>query len=78
MEMALNMGAFQALDQQELFAVDGDGSHVAAGAILLIGGAVIAGFLAPITCGGSLALYVEGATLGYSLMVMGVGTLCGG
>ena len=73
MEMTMNMGAFEALDMNELMVVDG-GSKEAAGAIMIIGGAVIAGFLAPITCGGSLAVYAQCAVVGYSLMATGVAT----
>ena len=77
MDMALNMGAFEALDQQEMMEVDG-GSREAAACVLIVGGAVIAGVLAPLTCGGSVAVYAEGVAAGCGVMLAGVQVACGG
>lgn len=73
MEMTLNTGAFEVLNRQELFIVGG-GSKETAGAVMIIGGAVIAGILAPVTCGGSVAVYAQCAAIGYGLMATGVAT----
>lgn len=71
MELTMNMSAFKALDEKELYLLDGGSKEVAAG-ILIISGAVIAGILAPITCGGSLAAYAGGALAGYGCMAGGI------
>ena len=76
-EMTLKMNAFDSLTMDEMMAVDG-GSRAAAAGVLIIGGAVIAGILAPITCGGSLGIYVAGAAVGYGVMLNGIQIACGG
>lgn len=77
MELTMNMSPFKVLDEKELYLLDG-GSKEAAAGIMIIGGAVIAGILAPLTCGGSLAVYAGGALTGYGCMAAGVVVAAGG
>lgn len=51
--------------------VDGGSKETAAG-ILIIGGAIIAGILAPLTCGGSLAVYAGSFLTGCGVMATGL------
>ena len=74
MEMVMSNG-FAVLNANEMMDVNG-GSQEAKVLVLLIGGAVVSGILAPVTCGGSLAVYAEGALAGYSMMAMGVYEAC--
>ena len=73
MELALNMGAFEELDQKEMMEVDG-GTKETAGMIMMIGGAILAGVLAPLTCGASVATFVTTSFMGYTLMGTGMAT----
>lgn len=70
MEMTLNMGAFGALNQQEMMMVDGE-SPTAGRMIMVMGGAVVAGIVAPLTCGGSVGAYIGVAATGYGMMFTG-------
>ena len=71
MEMVLTMGAFEALDQQELFAVDGGGimdwASAAAGAFAV--GVGVCAALAP-----KVAVC---AAIAANPVVIGVGIVCG-
>lgn len=75
--MQYNEDAMSILAVKEMMAVDGGGRNAAA-CVLIVGGAVIAGMLAPITCGGSFAAYVAGAATGYGVMLTGIQIACGG
>ena len=70
MEMALKMGSFEALTVNEMYDVDG-GSATTGRMIMMIGGAVVTGIVAPLTCGGSLAAYAAVAATGYGMMFTG-------
>lgn len=63
-------GNFCEMSAEEEEIIEG-GSKGAAQVIMIVGGAAIAGVLAPITCGGSLGAYVAGASVGYGLMITG-------
>lgn len=67
MEMTLNMGAFQALDQQELFAVDGGVSDFAKGVVNI--GCSIIGSVAGMAVGAVAGVLVGGV---YGAAVCGV------
>lgn len=70
MEITLKVGAFDALDQNELMLVEG-GSATAGRMIMVVGGAIVAGIVAPLTCGGSLLAYAATAATGYGMLFMG-------
>lgn len=72
MEKALNMSAtsFAPLTFDELMEIDG-GSATTGRMIMVVGGAVVAGIVAPLTCGGSLAAYAAVAATGYGMMFTG-------
>lgn len=75
--MTMPVTGFTELGNEELAAIDG-GSYKTAGAILMFGGAVVAGILAPVTCGGSVLAFAEGALTGYGAMAAGAVISCGG
>ena len=70
MELALNMGAFEALDYNELFAVDGGASKFAIAVVnigcSIIAGVVFAGVGAAIgaACGGGVPGAIVGGLIG--------------
>ncbi len=70
MEMSLNLGSFEALNIEEMLIVDG-GNATAGRMIMVVGGAVVAGIVAPLTCGGSLGAYAAVAATGYGMMFTG-------
>lgn len=69
MERTLKMGTFEMLSSQELMEIDG-GSETGR-MIMMVGGAVVAGIVAPLTCGGSLAAYTAVAATGYGMVLTG-------
>lgn len=72
--MTLNMSVFSAMETEEMYVVEGGTKEAAAG-VLIIGGAIVAGILAPLTCGGSLAAYASVALAGYTAMGTGAALL---
>ena len=76
MELTMNMSAFEQLDSRDMMEVDG--GSAASATVFVIGGAIVAGILAPVTCGGSVGAYVAGVTAGLTLMVNGLQEACGG
>lgn len=61
--------AFEALSNDEMMNVEGGGN--AGRVIMIVGGAVVAGIAAPLTCGGSLGVYATVAATGYGMMFTG-------
>lgn len=69
MELVINKGFYELVDN-DIFEIVG-GTSTAGRMVMVIGGAVVAGVVAPLTCGGSLAAYASLAGTGYGMMVMG-------
>lgn len=69
MELTINNGFYELADN-DVFEIEG-GTSTAGRMVMMVGGAVVAGLVAPLTCGGSLAAYATVAGTGYGMMVVG-------